>query len=66
MLGTLEIGLIAVAVIVAFGSLPKAIKGLPDLGHAMGSFLGNMKKGKREIEIEVDALKEPIDEIKAL
>ena len=52
-LGPLELGAIALIVILLFGASK-----LPDLARSMGSATGEFKKGRQEVEEELDEMQD--------
>ena len=52
-LGALELGAIALIVILLFGASK-----LPDLARSMGSATGEFKKGRQEVEEELDEMQD--------
>ena len=57
-LGPLELGAIALVLILLFGASK-----LPDLARSMGSATGEFKKGRQEVEEELEEMQEaPADE----
>ena len=55
-LGPLELGAIALIVILLFGASK-----LPDLARSMGSATGEFKKGRQEVEEELEEMQEDGD-----
>ena len=55
-LGPLELGAIALIVILLFGASK-----LPDLARSMGSATGEFKKGRQEVEEELEEMQEEGD-----
>ena len=56
-LGPLELGAIALIVILLFGASK-----LPDLARSMGSATGEFKKGRQEVEEELEEMQEEGDD----
>jgi sec-independent protein translocase protein TatA len=52
-LGPMELGLVALVLILLFGASK-----LPDLARSMGSATGEFKKGRQEVEEELEELQE--------
>ncbi|WP_336133756.1 Sec-independent protein translocase subunit TatA/TatB [Natronomonas amylolytica] len=53
-LGPMELGLVALVLILLFGASK-----LPDLARSMGSATGEFKKGRQEVEEELEDMQEP-------
>lgn len=56
MIGTFEMVIIGLSVVLAAGSVPKAIEMLPKLGHSLGSMSGQFQLGKKQMKDEVAAI----------
>lgn len=59
MIGTTEMILIFLAVILLFGA-----NKLPELARSMGKSMGEFKKAQRETELEIRKLDAPVQEIR--
>lgn len=55
-LGPMELGLVALVLILLFGASK-----LPDLARSMGSATGEFKKGRQEVEEELEEMQEPLE-----
>jgi sec-independent protein translocase protein TatA len=53
-LGPMELGLVALVLILLFGASK-----LPDLARSMGSATGEFKKGRQEVEEELEEMQNP-------